>query len=943
MKIMAVEANPAVSHTLQHLALSHRYEVDTVSERTICAELEQVAFQYDLIIIDISVVKQDSADLCRYLRTSGCQAPILLLTEAGNPHPETAALDAGADDYLPRPFGIKALAARVEFLVRRGEKVTYQQQTRAGWGEMSKALSLAVEGIARLNSRGQYLFVNEAYARMMGYAPEEMIGCDWQKTVHLDDRSRMMVGYQQMLREGKVELEARGLRKDGSVFDKRLTMVSAYKQQQFSGHYCFMKDTSEQKQAEATLQQQLKRARLTTQIMDAVRQTLDLDQILQTVVEQVRSYLKTDRVIVFRFEPDWQGIVEAESVSVGLTKTLGMKLYDSCFGRPYADRYCQGRVSVISDLNTEDISPCHVEMLSALEVRANLAVPILQGDELWGLLIAHHCCGPRQWTSESTLLLQQVATQVGIAIHQAELYQQNRQELTERRQVQAALTRSEERFRSVSAFAPVGIYQTDTEGRCTYTNARWQEIAGLTLAESLGDQWTQAIHPEDREQVSAAWARLMNGEGDFEEEFRFLTAQGKENWVYGRSRPMRSEEGEVIGYVGVNEDITARKLAEQKIRQQAALIDIASDAIFVRDLSEGRIVFWSKGAETLYGWRADETLGKVAYQLFKKDRAVIEESIETTLKQGAWQGELMQTTKSGSRILVSSRWTLIRDELGEPQSLLTVNTDITDKKRLEAQFYQAQRLESLGQLAGGIAHDLGNVLTPILGIAQLFKLTLKNTDPAIQEQIEILERSAKRGAKMVRQILTFAQGSDENKAAVDVSTILQEVIDVAGQGFPNSVEIRQRYSAPRGADFQSLENSLTQRSKKVFADSTQLHQVFMNLCINARDAMPEGGVLTLCVETCSIDEAMASRYLDASVGDYVVVTVTDTGVGIPPEIRDRIFDPFFTTKAPDKGTGLGLATVSGIIKKTGGFLIVSSKVDEGTQIKVYLPALGACP
>lgn len=928
MKIMAVEATTTtVAYTLQHSTLAQRYEVDALSEKAARAKLEEAAApQYDLVIIDSSVLEQDGLNLCHYLRASGWQAPLLLLIEADHSHPEQLALNADADDYLLKPFGAEALAARIEFLIRRNEKLTYQQQASTGWGEMSSALSLAAEGIARLNPQGQYLFVNDAYARMAGYTPDEMIGCAWQKTVHPDDQPLMMVAYQQMLHDGKVEVEARGLRKDGSTFDKRLAMVAAYRaQQRFSGHYCFMKDISEQKQTEIRLQQQLNRVQLTTQIMDAIRQTLELDQILQTAVEQVRRYLKTDRVIVFRFGSDWQGRVAAESVNAGLTETLGMKIQDLCFGKLYADSYCQGRVSAIPDINAANIDACHVELLSAFEVRANLVVPILQGEKLWGLLIAHHCCGPRQWIPENTLLLQQVATQLGIAIHQAELYQQNRQELLERRQIQDALAHSEERFRSLSTFAPVGIYQTDIEGHYIYTNARWQEIAGLTFVESLGDQWARAIHPDDREQFFAAWTQLVDSNHNFDQEFRFLTPEGEEHWVHGQAIPMRSKEEEVIGYVGVNEDITARKLAEQKIRQQAALIDIASDAIYVRELNEGRIVFWSKGAEKLYGWCADETIGKIAYQLFNKSRARIEEIVETTLKRGSWQGELTQTTKAGTKILVSSRWTLINDDRGEPQSLLTVNTDITDKKQLEAQFYQAQRLESLGQLAGGIAHDLGNILTPILGIAQLFKLTLKDTDRATQEQLEILEHSAKRGAKMVRQILTFAQGGGGDKTAVDVNVVLQEVIDVARQGFPNSIEIRQTPSNP------------TRPSPKVSADSTQLHQVFMNLCVNARDAMPEGGVLTISVETRFINEDMASKRLEASEGDYVVVAIADTGEGIPPEIQERIFDPFFTTKTPDKGTGLGLATVAGIIKKTGGFLTISSEVDSGTQVKVYLP------
>ncbi|EDX83215.1 PAS fold family [Synechococcus sp. PCC 7335] len=703
---------------------------------------------------------------------------------------------------------------------------------------------------------------------------------------------------------------------------------------------------SSPRQVEHQLQQQLEREGLITKITDAIHQTLDLDQILHTAVDQVRNFLQTDRVIVFRFNSNWKGVVEAESVSPEWPAILGMNIRDSCFNSEYVGTYRKGRISTISDIHTATVDSCYVELLRNVQVRSNLVVPIVQEEYLWGLLIAHHCAGPRQWQPESTQLLKQVATQMGIAIQQAELYQTTRRELIERRRIQAALQASEVRFRSLSAFAPVGIFQTDLDGRCIYTNAKWQEIAGMSLEESLGDSWAQAIHPDDRENVFAAWNRSIAEESDFSMEFRFLKKSTKEvRWVFSRATAMRSQGvfdkdsliGKIIGYVGVNEDITERKRAEQKIREQAALIDIATDAIFVRDLA-GRITFWSKGATKLYGWQPEEALGKNASQLLKKrDKVTVEEALVTTLKQGFWQGEFTQSTKANKNILVASRWTLERDDANNPKFILEVNTDITEKKQLEAHYYQTQKLESLGQLARGVAHDLSNILTPILGIAQLLRLTLNDVDTSTQEQLDILEQSAKRGAKMVRQILTFAKGDLDPQTTADVIVLLQEVINVAQQGFPDSIEIR--FDIPTEEDIDRLH-------REVAIDSTRLHQVFMNLCVNARDAMVEGGVLTVSIDTIDVneasinkDEVITGKDIEMLAGHYIVVTVADTGVGIAPEVRDRIFDPFFTTKSPDKGTGLGLATVLGIVRKAGGFLKVSSELGQGTEIKVYLPTV----
>ncbi len=219
---------------------------------------------------------------------------------------------------------------------------------------------------------------------------------------------------------------------------------------------------------------------------------------------------------------------------------------------------------------------------------------------------------------------------------------------------------------------------------------------------------------------------------------------------------------------------------------------MATDAIFVRDL-DGRIMFWSQGAAGLYGWSPDEVMGMLARQRLERSPDQLEAALGTTMQQGFWQGELTQSTKAGDDILVASRWTLIKDASGRPQSFLVVNTNIThitEQKRLEAQVYQAQQLASLGELAGGIAH-VGNVLTPVLGIPQILRRTQKNVDASTQEQIDILESCAKRGTEMVRQILTFAQGSPESETTVNIVVLLQEVIAVAKQGSPNSIAIRE--------------------------------------------------------------------------------------------------------------------------------------------------------
>jgi len=364
-----------------------------------------------------------------------------------------------------------------------------------------------------------------------------------------------------------------------------------------------------------------------------------------------------------------------------------------------------------------------------------------------------------------------------------------------------------------------------------------------------------------------------------------------------------------------------RKQTAQKIRQQAALLDVATDAIFVHDLDDP-ILFWNRAAEGLYGWSRAEAIGRKTQELWcEKNESLLQEALNHLMEHGSWEGELHQTTKSGREIIVESRWTLVKNFGNTPQSILVVNTDITEKKQLEAQFLRAQRLESIGTLASGIAHDLNNVLAPIMMTAQLLESQMQ--DERSRKLLPMLISNAKRGANLVNQVLSFTRGLEGERTVLQLKHLIIEIQQIIKETFPRSIEVMIRIPP----------NLWT-----VSGDATQLHQVLMNLCVNARDAMPDGGNLTILAENFLVDENYARMNIDAKIGSYVVVTVIDTGTGIPPEVLDRIFEPFFSTKQTGQGTGLGLSTVMGIVKSHGGFVNVQSKPGHGSQFQVYLPA-----
>ena len=371
----------------------------------------------------------------------------------------------------------------------------------------------------------------------------------------------------------------------------------------------------------------------------------------------------------------------------------------------------------------------------------------------------------------------------------------------------------------------------------------------------------------------------------------------------------------------LNAGVDERAQAEEQIAEQAALLDKAQDAILVRDL-EGKILFWNKGAERIYGWTRQEVVGRDKCKLLHANQKKFEEINGLTISQGEWTGEFQHVTKDQREIAIEARWALIRDNEGHPKSVLEINTDITERKKIEAQFMRAQRMESIGTLAGGVAHDLNNILAPIMMSIDILRTT--SDSPQANQILETIKVSAKRGADIVRQVLSFARGIEGEKIEIQPKHLLKDLESIIKDTFPKN--IRLHFSIP---------NDIW----TILGDPTQVHQILLNLCVNARDAMPNGGDLTIGVENRELDEQYAAMNIQAKPGRYVNISVTDSGTGIPPEILDKIFDPFFTTKELNKGTGLGLSTVMAIVKSHEGVINVYSEPGKGTTFRVYLPAI----
>jgi two-component system cell cycle sensor histidine kinase/response regulator CckA len=469
---------------------------------------------------------------------------------------------------------------------------------------------------------------------------------------------------------------------------------------------------------------------------------------------------------------------------------------------------------------------------------------------------------------------------------------------------------------------------TDQRGTINYVNDKFCEISKYSREELLGQDHriiNSGYHP--KEFIRELWTTIAAGRV-WRGELRNRAKDGSIYWVDTTIVPFLNAEEKPYQYIAIRYDITERKRAEERIREQAALLDKAQDAIIVRDMSNNKILYWNQGAERIYGWTAEEAVGRTARELqllTELNAAAFERGRLAIVERGEWAGELSQQTKRGDELTVESRWTLLSDDHGEPRSILVINTDITERKKVEAQLLRAQRMESIGTLAGGIAHDLNNILSPILMAVQMLQLKIDD-DPTAHQWLEILQANAERGADMVRQVLSFARGVEGERVTLQSKHLVKEVVKILKDTLPKSIEIKFDVASDLWP---------------ISADATQIHQVLMNLCVNARDAMPQGGELMVRAENVTLDENFARMHLEAKPGRHVSISVADTGEGMPPEVVGRIFEPFFTTKEVGRGTGLGLSTALTIVRSHGGFVNVYSEPRKGSQFTVYLPAIEA--
>jgi PAS domain S-box-containing protein len=885
-EILLVDDNPENLRLLSAVLSKQGYKVKKTINGALALRSVEVA-KPDLILLDIQMPGMNGYELCQKLKSQEQTAdiPVIFISALDEVFDKVKAFEVGGVDYINKPFQVQEVLVRVKNQLT----ISYQQkQLIKQQKHLAQAQKVAHIGSWEFDLATEQITWSDEIFRIYGLDPGQATPTlsEHRQKIHPEDRTLWDKTISQLARGNSCKFEFRILRPDNSI-----RHLFAQGEPIFNGGTQVQKlfgtvlDISDRVAAQ-------ERERLVGAIALKMHQSLKLDEILNTTVTEIRQFLASDRVLIYRFNPDWSGGVAVESVGADWMPVLNTTIHDPCFGSYYAQLYQQGWVRAIANIYTADLTPCHMEFLARLQVVASLTVPILQGEKLWALLIVHHCRGERHWQSCEIELLQKLATQVAIALQQSELYSRVQVELIERQRIERELRVSEERYRSVVTAMSEGIVLQQADGRIITCNASAESILGLSVEQMQGktsiDPCWQAIRKDGSPfpgELHPAMVTLRTGEPQSNVIMGIYKPDGSLIWISINSQPL-FQPGETKAHAVVTSfsDITDRKHAEKALRESEhkfrAVFDSVQDGILIAD-DNGYFLDANPTACALLGLCKEELVGRSVTMFAEQQKALETQNLwQSFLVQGQIKGEF--TFDLGDGTLRDIEYSVIANFL--PGRHLAVFHDITDRKRTEtalrklsqqerekaqqleqalkalqrtqAKLVQNEKMVSLGQLVAGVAHEINNPTSFIYGniypaseyaqdLLHLVKLYAKHYPEPVAEIAEQIERiepdfiaedfpkllaSMKEGTHRISEIVQ----SLRNFSRLDEMDCKQ--VDIH-EGIENTLFILKHRltQQPECSEIQVIKEY--GELPKIECYPGQLNQVFMNILSNAIDAL----------------------------------------------------------------------------------------------------------
>lgn len=854
-------------------------------------------------------------------------------------------------DYSPirdesgKPFGVFVI------VIETTKKLLAERALRAREADLARAQQIGgVGGVEVDLANGFKNTRSPEYLRIHGLPPESANETheDWVRRIHPEDRPRTEKQFLDAIKGDVRDYSSEYRIVRPSDGQERWLSVRAQIERDDSGRALRLIgthiDITDRKRIENALREETRALEILNRTGAQIAAEHDLNKVVQTVIDAGVALTGA------QFGAFFFNVIDEKGESYTLYNLAGVPHENfEKFPMPRKTQVFAPTFNGAGIVRTDDIladprygknDPYFGMPEGHLPVRSYLAVPVISrsGEVLGGLFFGHEKTGV--FTERSERLMLGLAGEAAVAIDNNRLFQALQRELNERRLTEKALRESEERFRLIANSAPVPMWVSELGGKRAFVNQAYMDFLGVTYEEGLVYDWRKSLHPDDIPRILKEQIAGESSKKPFSLEMRVRNAQGEWRWVRSQSQPRWSPTGEHVGFIGVAHDVTASKQAETQLRyENLALEDVVAQRTRERDrvwsVSQDLLVVADRNGvwkqinpawTTTLGWSEPELLGRTSEWLEHPDDRERTRAEIAKLAQGfrTLRFENRFQHKDGSYRWLS--WTAVPDE----DLLFATARDVTAEKeaaealrRTEDALRQSQKMEAVGQLTGGIAHDFNNLLQGIVGSLDLIqKRVEQGRIHEVQRFVNGAMTSANRAAALTHRLLAFSRRQPLAPKVCSVNLVLASMEDLLRRSMGEHIWI---------------EFALAQDAALTYCDQNQLENAILNLAINARDAMPDGGKLTIATKNITLADAAEAKTLDIAPGDYLEISVSDTGIGMTTDILERVFEPFFTTKPTGQGTGLGLSMIYGFVRQSNGSVIIESFAGSGTTVRLLLP------